>query len=101
MGKVAEAIADIGIILLMVSGVGFAFAAFGETTAVKIALVGAILSLSGGTSKDAINSNGTLNIKDFLYTCGIEGTSGVNSRSNWDGSISVGHKGCYPTPIGE
>ncbi|AGS80489.1 hypothetical protein LEP1GSC193_0790 [Leptospira phage vB_LalZ_80412-LE1] len=59
------------------------------------------MALGGGSANDTLAKNGVINWKNFLYTCGGESASGVNNKSQWDGSISVGSKGCFAAPQGE
>ncbi|WP_082274354.1 RHS repeat-associated core domain-containing protein, partial [Leptospira interrogans] len=103
MRKVALGITYAGILVISIASGGLAVGAFSEAGAGAgaAAIVGSIMALGGGSADDALVKDGVINWKNFLYTCGGEGTSGVNTKSQWDGSISAGSKGCFAAPQGE
>ncbi|EKO77404.1 RHS repeat-associated core domain protein [Leptospira sp. Fiocruz LV3954] len=101
MRKVALGVTYAGIIVITIASGGLAVGAFVEANAVAGVIVGTIMTLGGASANDTLVKDGVINWKNFIYTCGVEGTSGVNIGSQWDGSISVGSKGCFAAPQGE
>ncbi|ASV10502.1 hypothetical protein B2G51_00330 [Leptospira santarosai] len=108
--KIADSIMKIGIVVIVVLSGGVAIgavggaAAFGaiSASAAEPWIIGsAAAALGAGSAREKLKQGTAINFKDFLYTCGAEGTSGINTRSQWNGSISVEARGCYAVDVGE